>query len=138
MLIYSVIVETLLAALMAPILMLTQTRFVIDILRGKDSGWSVQKRDGGQLTLRDATKQYVGHTAAGLLLCVATLLISTTVCLWLSPVWLGLIFAAPIAHLTSRRWAVESAPHVGLFSTSAPSRPAESRESRHGCAQRGY
>ena len=128
-LVNSVILETLLAALMAPILMLTQTRFVIDILRGKDSGWSVQKRDGGRVTLRDATRQYVSHTAAGLLLSVATLLISTTVCLWLSPVWLGLIIAAPIAHLTSRGWGGgERALHVTLFSTSAPSRTAEVRD----------
>jgi membrane glycosyltransferase len=101
-LIKSAIWETLLAALMAPILMLTQTRFVIDILRGKDSGWSVQKRDGNHTTLRDATRQYVGHAVVGLLLCIGTVLIAPTVCLWLSPVWLGLMCAAPIAHLTSR------------------------------------
>jgi membrane glycosyltransferase len=96
-----VILETFFSALMAPILMLTQTRFVIDILRGKDSGWAVQKREAERLSLRDATRVYVGHTAAGLLLCIGTLLISAQVCLWLSPVWLGLILAIPIAHFTS-------------------------------------
>ena len=96
-----VIVETFFSALLAPILMLTQTRFVIDILRGKDSGWAAQKREAERLSLRDATREYAGHTTVGLLLCVGTLLISAQVCLWLSPVWLGLIFAIPIAHLTA-------------------------------------
>jgi membrane glycosyltransferase len=83
-LILSVILETFFLALLAPILVLTQTRFVIDILRGKDSGWTVQKREAERASLRDATKGYVGHAAVGLLLCVGTLLISTEVCLWLS------------------------------------------------------
>jgi membrane glycosyltransferase len=96
-----VILETFFSALMAPILMLTQTRFVIDILRGKDTGWAAQKREAERLSLRDATRGFAGHTAAGLLLCVGTLLISAEVCLWLSPVWLGLILAVPIAHFTS-------------------------------------
>jgi membrane glycosyltransferase len=100
-LVLGVILETFFSALLAPILMLTQTRFVIDILRGKDSGWAVQKRETDRASLRDAKIGYAGHTAVGLLLCVGTLLISTEVCLWLSPVWLGLIFAIPIGHLTS-------------------------------------
>jgi membrane glycosyltransferase len=100
-LILSAILETCFSALMAPILMLTQTRFVIDILRGKDSGWAAQKREVDRAALRDATKGYVSHAAVGLLLCIGTLLISVKVCLWLSPVWLGLILAIPIAHFTS-------------------------------------
>ena len=100
-LVFGVILETFFSALLAPILMLTQTRFVIDILRGKDSGWAVQKRETDRASLRDAKIGYAGNTAVGLLLCVGTLLISAEVCLWLSPVWLGLIFAIPLAHLTS-------------------------------------
>jgi membrane glycosyltransferase len=101
-LIFGVMSETFFSALLAPILMLTQTRFVIDILRGKDSGWAVQNRQTYRTSLRDAKiGYYAGHTAAGLLLCLGTLLISAEVCLWLSPVWLGLILAIPIAHVTS-------------------------------------
>jgi membrane glycosyltransferase len=100
-LVLGVILETFFSALLAPILMLTQTRFIIDILRGKDSGWAVQKREAEPASLRDATKGYIGHAAVGFLLCVGTLLISAEVCLWLSPVWLGLILAIPIAHFTS-------------------------------------
>ena len=127
-LINSVILETLLAALMAPILMLTQTCFIINILRGKDSGWSAQKRDGERVTLRHLTRQYASHTTVGLALCVGALLISTEVGLWLSPVWLGLILAIPIAHLTSQQSAGERPLRAKLFSTSAPSRTTESRD----------
>jgi membrane glycosyltransferase len=93
--------ETFFSALIAPILMLTQTRFVIDILRGKDSGWLAQKREVEHAPLRDVIRRYSGHTAAGLFLCVGTFLISPHVCLWLSPVWLGLILAIPVAYFSS-------------------------------------
>jgi membrane glycosyltransferase len=39
-------IETLFSILVAPILMLTQTSAVLEILRGKDAGWSVQRRQG--------------------------------------------------------------------------------------------
>jgi membrane glycosyltransferase len=100
-LILSVTAETFFSALIAPILMLTQTRFVIDILRGKDSGWLAQKREVEHAPLRDVIRRYSGHTAAGLFLCVGTFLISPHVCLWLSPVWLGLILAIPVAYFSS-------------------------------------
>jgi membrane glycosyltransferase len=127
-LINSVILETLFSALIAPILMLTQTRFVIDILRGRDSGWSAQKRDGERVPLRELTRQYASHTIAGLVLCVGTLMISPQVWLWLSPVWLGLILAIPVAHLMSHRLASETAFRVKVLSTSVPSGTTESRD----------
>ena len=42
--IVSTVLETLLSALYAPIMMLVQTQHVIEILTGRDSGWNAQRR----------------------------------------------------------------------------------------------
>ena len=43
------LVENLLSALIAPILMLTATRSVLHILTGRDSGWNAQARDSSRI-----------------------------------------------------------------------------------------
>src|SRR3546814_4783908 len=42
------LLETLLAALMAPVTMYVQSRGVAEVLAGKDSGWESQRRDDGR------------------------------------------------------------------------------------------
>ena len=41
------LIETLISGLAAPILMLMQTVAVLQILLGRDAGWSAQRRDDG-------------------------------------------------------------------------------------------
>lgn len=94
----SVIWETLMSALVAPILMLAQTRSVIDIIRGRDSGWSAQQRYYGRAGLQSCIQDRLADTAIGVAILSTTLTISLSVCLWLSPVWLGLLLAAPIDY----------------------------------------
>ncbi|MFN3869564.1 MAG: glucans biosynthesis glucosyltransferase MdoH, partial [Hyphomicrobiaceae bacterium] len=47
------IVETVFSILLAPILMLTQTVAVTEILLGRDSGWKAQRRANGEVTFAD-------------------------------------------------------------------------------------
>ncbi len=56
------VLETIIAGLMAPVVMLTQTIDVVAILRGRDSGWSVQRRDGGGIPARETARLYRRHT----------------------------------------------------------------------------
>ena len=42
----SVVIESVLAALLAPIVMYVQSRGVAEVLAGKDSGWESQRDDG--------------------------------------------------------------------------------------------
>ena len=58
-------VETLFSVLIAPILMLTQTTAVIEILRGKDSGWSAQRRDGDAPDLTHLLRFHLWHGLIG-------------------------------------------------------------------------
>ena len=96
--------ETVLAGLIAPVAMLTQSTAVVSILAGQDGGWNPQRRDDGRIPLGDVARQYLPHTVAGLLLGVASGLVSLPLLLWMTPVVLGLGLAIPLAAWTGRRW----------------------------------
>ena len=49
-LLLSMMLETVIAALLAPVVMLTQSIDVVAILSGRDSGWNSQRRDDGPST----------------------------------------------------------------------------------------
>ena len=61
----SLLLETLIAGLMAPVVMLTQTIDVGAILVGRDPGWNTQRRDDGQVPLRDIVRPVPRHTMPG-------------------------------------------------------------------------
>jgi len=111
----SVICETLLSALLAPVLMLMQTRFVADVLLGRDAGWTTQQRREGNAPVWSIARQHLGHTLTGVVLSLGTYALSVQVWLWLFPVWLGLSLAIPLVYLTSRREAGMFARRAGLF-----------------------
>jgi membrane glycosyltransferase len=96
-----VVAETLASVLIAPILMVSQTKALFDIFRGKDSGWAAQTRDDGSISWREACRRHAMHTLVGLALAAFTLWVSTDAFLWMLPVPLGLIMSAPISVLTA-------------------------------------
>ena len=97
----SMLAETLISGLIAPILMLVQSASVMAILSGRDSGWQAQRRDDGTLPLRAAMRRYGWHTAFGLLLALAAYEVSYSLFAWMTPVILGLILAIPLAQWTA-------------------------------------
>src|SRR6202012_5961673 len=62
-----VVFETLVAGLMAPVVMLTQSIDVAAILMGRDSGWSAQRRDDGGIPFREIMHGYRRHTILGII-----------------------------------------------------------------------
>ena len=111
----SVLIETVLAGLLAPVTMLTQSTDVISILRGRDSGWSAQTRDDGTLPIRQVARLYWRHTAFGLAFGIAAFLISPYLAAWMSPVVLGLALAIPLAAWTARQRAGQALRRAGLL-----------------------
>ncbi len=111
----SMLVETLIAGLLAPVTMLTQSADVVSILLGRDSGWVAQQRDDGSLPLRAVARLYWRHTLFGLLLGVAAYLVSPYLAAWMSPVALGLALAVPLAALTARRGIGLALRRLGLL-----------------------
>jgi membrane glycosyltransferase len=97
-----VLVEIFFSALLAPVMMLVQSRFVAEILSGKEVGWDTQHRQPENITMSRVARAHLGHTASGLFLAFLTFSLSTQVWLWLSPIWLPLSLCVPVIFLTSR------------------------------------
>jgi membrane glycosyltransferase len=114
-LIVSLLLETLIAGLLAPVVMLTQTIDVVAILLGRDSGWNAQRRDDGAIPLRDIARLYQRHTILGLLLGLGGWAVSPYLALWMLPVVLGLALAVPLASLTGRRSLGVALRRLGLL-----------------------
>jgi membrane glycosyltransferase len=106
-LVVSLLLETVVAGLLAPVVMLTQSIDVAAILLGRDSGWNAQRRDDGGVPLRDIVRLYRRHTILGVLLGIGAWAVSPYLALWMLPVVIGLALAVPLAALTGRRsWGV--------------------------------
>ena len=114
-LLVSLMLETLLAGLIAPVVMLTQSLHVTTILAGRDSGWNAQRRDDGSVPFRVTAAQYRWHTILGLALGGIAWAVSSSLALWMSPVVLGLALAIPLAALTARRGAGLALRRLGLL-----------------------
>ncbi|HWX47423.1 MAG TPA: glucans biosynthesis glucosyltransferase MdoH [Roseomonas sp.] len=113
----SMLVETLVAGLLAPVTMLTQSVDVAGILLGRDSGWNAQRRDDGSVPLGQVVRLYWRHTLFGLAFGAAAWLVSPYLALWMSPVVLGLALAIPLAALTARRDIGLGLRRIGLLLT---------------------
>jgi membrane glycosyltransferase len=100
--IFGVALEALYSILLSPILMVTQTVAVFQVLLGRDSGWRPQTRNGISMPFADALRFHWRHTAIGVLLALACWEASPQVVAWMSPVIAGLLLSAPLSWLTSR------------------------------------
>lgn len=112
----SVAVEILLSATLAPILMVANTRAVVQILCGRDAGWHAQQREADGLRWRDALRSMSWQMAAGALF-VAALSFRPDLAICFAPIVLPLLFAAPLAVLTSRRRTGEALARAGILVT---------------------
>jgi membrane glycosyltransferase len=114
-LVASTVIEILLSALMAPILMVIQSGSVFQILLGRDTGWQPQRRDDGSIPLRDIVRRHRWHTVLGLLTGVSAFMIATSLFLWMSPTIVGLILAIPLSWLSGRLSAGLALKRLGLL-----------------------
>ncbi len=98
----AVAVETVFSMLLAPILMMTQTSGVFQILAGRDSGWKAQRRDEFGIPFEDAMRFHSRHMAVGLLMTLICWLVSPGLLVWMMPVIAGLLLAGPVNWITAR------------------------------------
>ncbi len=113
----SVMLEIFLSALYAPVLMLIQSRHVLEIIRGRDSGWKAQRRDSGQTTWYQAWCFHYRHM---LLSCVTATIIwflSPPLLVWLAPALLGLFLAVPLSRASGSESLGRALGRVGLLRT---------------------
>lgn len=122
-LIKSLFAESILSALLSPIMMLIQSGFVLDILLGRDSGWKAQKRTEEAPPFSELLYKHAWHIVAGVLIGVLAFLITTKTFLWLSPIVLGLALSAVVSWGTGLVSVGRRAQEWNVFRIPEESKP---------------
>jgi membrane glycosyltransferase len=99
----SVLLETVLAALMAPVVMYVQSRGVAEVLSGRDSGWDAQQRDDGSVSWAALLRSYGGLSVFGVAMGAMAYAVSPSLAAWMAPVVIGMALAVPVVGITSSR-----------------------------------
>jgi membrane glycosyltransferase len=94
----SFLLEVILSALYAPVLMLIQSRHVAEVFMGRDSGWKPQRRDGGGTSWADAWHFHKRHMFLSCVTAVIVWFLSPPLLAWLSPALLGLFLSVPLSR----------------------------------------
>ncbi len=122
--------ETVFSMLFAPIMMMTQTSSVVQILLGRDAGWKAQRRDGAAMDLGGAVRFHWAHMLVGIAVTIVCWETSPGLLVWMAPVVLGLVLSGPLNWMTSQ----EAGPAMSaVLSTPVDRTPAsvELRALRH-------
>jgi membrane glycosyltransferase len=116
-LVLGVAMETAASLLMTPVMMVMQSVAVVEVLLGRDSGWSPQHREGVELSPRDAWRAHGGHVLLGALGAVGAFFLNKEFLMWTSPVFLSLSLSALLSIHTSKSLAEPSAAGPRLLQT---------------------
>ncbi|MDC0434227.1 glucans biosynthesis glucosyltransferase MdoH [bacterium] len=100
--ILSLLLEVVLSALLAPVLMLMQVRQLWQIVRGQDSGWALQSRTSNTLPWRVVWQRHWAHVATGIFLTIGLWFMLPSVLPWMMPVIVGLLGAVVLS-----RWSAD-------------------------------
>jgi membrane glycosyltransferase len=111
----SVILETVLSALIAPVMMVMQTVVVVEIFTGNAVGWHAQRRDDGSISLRAIVHRHLGHMLFGVVFGVAAYAVSPVFLAWLSPLVLGLMLAIPVSAASGQQRLGRALRRLGLL-----------------------
>lgn len=114
-LVASALVEILVSSILAPIMMMLQTRFVAQILSGQDSGWGPQRRDDGAWPLRRLFTVHWGHALMGIALTALALSVVPSLAAWMAPALLGLVLAIPLSAASGSVRLGRLAGRLGLL-----------------------
>ncbi|MBS0538021.1 MAG: glucans biosynthesis glucosyltransferase MdoH [Proteobacteria bacterium] len=116
-LLLSFVLEVIFSALLAPVMMLFHTSFVVRILTGNAVGWPSQPRGDRGMAWRQALQRHVGHVLLGLLILGALTMLAPNYAPWMLPVIVGLLLSIPMAVLSSRRGVGLAARRLRVFVT---------------------
>jgi membrane glycosyltransferase len=114
-----VVIETFLSGLIAPVMMIFQSAAIAEILSGRDAGWQVQRREGGEVPAKELIRKYASPTFFGVAIAASAYAVSLPLLLWMAPVLIGLMLCIPIAMLSAR----VSRPDARLFRTPEKTAP---------------
>jgi len=120
------LLESAVSALLAPINMIFNSRFVVFTLLGQGVTWITQRR--GLFTddsdWREAILTHGGQTVIGLVWGISAFILVPPFFWWLSPVLAGLVLSIPLSIILSKVGFGRRARRLGLFLTPEESRPS--------------
>ncbi|CAM3906939.1 glucans biosynthesis glucosyltransferase MdoH [Vreelandella rituensis] len=96
------LLESAFAVLIAPLMMVLHSFFLLAMLSGRSITWLPQQRTDRTVTWREAWRHTRWISLAGMLWAVALYLLTLNTAVWLLPVWLGLSLATLVVQLSSR------------------------------------
>ncbi len=95
--------ETAIFTLIAPVLMLFHSKFILLTLAGRGVAWVAQRRGtDGDPEWREAILTHAGHTITGLGWGAFALWVSPAFAGWLAPILLGLVTSIPVSLMTGQ------------------------------------
>jgi membrane glycosyltransferase len=124
-LVASTLVEIVISAALAPIMMLIQSGSVAQIVSGRDTGWNPQRRDDGSIPFRGIARRHRAHAMLGLVTLFAAALISPSLVVWMSPTIAGLILSIPLSWASGQLWLGLGMRRLGLFRTPEETSPPQ-------------
>jgi membrane glycosyltransferase len=113
----SFLFEVVLSALYAPVMMLSQSRHVFEILMGRDSGWNPQRRDDGGTGWGEAWRYHMRDTLIAAMTSAILWFLSPPLLAWVSPALVGLLIAIPLSRASGSRAIGGALSKVGLLRT---------------------
>ncbi len=120
----SVVTETAIFTLMAPVLMLFHTKFIVLTLSGRGVAWVAQRRGAdGDPEWREAILTHAGHTVVGVGWGSFALWINPAFAAWMSPILLGMMTSIPLSLVTGQLAPGRFVRRRGLFLTPEESSP---------------
>jgi membrane glycosyltransferase len=124
-LVISAVVESIVSALLAPINMLFNSRFVIFTFLGQGVSWITQRRGllRDDRDWREAILTHGGQTIFGLIWGISAFILVPTFFWWLSPVLVGLVLSIPLSIVLGKVSLGQGARRAGIFLTPEESRP---------------
>jgi membrane glycosyltransferase len=132
----SIIAEMLFSAMLAPIMMLFQTDFVVSTLLGRSVSWDAQPRDDRGLSWREGVRRHGFQSLLGLVWGGAIYVLAPDFFWWMTPITLGLLLAIPLSVLSSRAPLGSWLKQAGLFVTPEETQtPIELRRVRRAMAR---
>ncbi|MCQ0987739.1 glucans biosynthesis glucosyltransferase MdoH [Jiella sp. LLJ827] len=116
-------VELVLTSILAPIMMMFQSKAVYEILIGADAGWPATERQDGRMPLSTAFKASWWMVLAGAVVLVATTRYAPDLILWTLPIAIPLVAAPLMISLTGSPWLGQLLRGTGLFTTPFEANP---------------
>ncbi len=116
--------ETLLFTLLAPLLMLFHTKFIILTLCRQSVGWKTQRRGrDGAASAGEIVSAHVGHVVLGVAWLALAWWIDPMLAAWMSPILAGFILSMLVSYFTGRVRPGLALKRMGWLQTPEEARP---------------